>query len=311
MALVHLHRHLQQRLPRILRKRRRELMFASGMITPVSFDLQAGVQEVVSEEIREFGEGQALADEANDVRIVDIDVTEVPYRVKLFAAAFGITFLQSRAYEEAQRNGRTWSVRDTKQDVTTRVIQEKINTFAAYGDGSVTGFVNNADVPLNNSAFDPFAGATTADQLISFFVEEIGDVRKATNLVETPDQILIGTDLDTEITATRLPDGTQNVKQYLLENIEWIGDIKATTELDSANLEANNVNPAGTNRDRVVLYPADPVVHELHMEPIQMVPAEYTYNKGLKQMFPMFGVTSPTIINYTSAMRYIEHTIKP
>lgn len=293
-------------------RRQRNLMFENGDIVPTFPDLESGAAEIVSERINEAGQADILSDNANDVPIVDIEVDEDRYKIKLFAAAFPITFQQMRAYDFAESNGRSWSVRTTKQSVAARVIATKANSYSAYGDSrlNTTGMVNDPNVNVNTSTFNPFAGATTADDLIGFVVEEIGDVRKDTNIVETPDQVLIGVDLDTALTSTRVPDSGITVKQYLINTIDWISAITAVPELNSDYLERAGVQAAGTNRDRVVLYPQDPLVIERHIEVTQLVPEQFLYNKGLSQYYPMFQAVSPTLVNYPGAMRYIDHAMK-
>lgn len=306
-------RALEQRLPNLLMKRPRELGFENGRWAPTQVDLDPGASEVVAENITEVGDAEAIADEAGDINIVDITSSEDRYKVILIPAAFGMTMQQRMAYDLAIKNGRSWNVGETKQRVAVRVIAERANRYSAYGDTKVgtTGMLNNPNVGINASAFDPFAGATSADDLIGFIVEEVGAVRKSTETVETPDRLLVSVDLDTKLTSTRVPDSGRTVKSYLVEEIDWISSIEAAPECNSEMLESNGVHAVGTDEDRICLFPRDELVIERHVTLTQMVPPEFTYTKGLKRFFPMFQAVSPTIINYPGAMRYIDHAKKP
>lgn len=306
-------RFYEQRLARLNVKRPRELVFENGRLVPTLVDLQAGASEVVAENITEVGDADFIADEAGDLNVVDITSEEDRYKVILIAAAFGVTMQQAMAFEQAQRNGRQWNPSDVKQNVALRVIAERANRYAAYGDRRIgtTGMVNNSHVGVDTTTFDPYSSSTTADDLIQFMVEGLGDVRKETETVETPDRFAVSVDLETRLTSVRVPDSGKNVKSYLIDEVDWIADIISTPECNSERLEANGVHAPGTNMDRIILYPRDEVVFERHVTLTAQVPPEYTYTKGLKRFFPLYQAVSPTIVNYPGAMRYVDLPKKP
>ena len=304
---VHLHRKLQQFLPGVISKRYKKLPFENGEIVPTQASLKPGAMEVVRERIEEFGEAQIIGDGAYDFPTVNMHSDEDPYRILMVGAGFGITFQAERAAQFAN-----YPLRDSSMKVARRVIAEKANRIAAYGvagDNTINGHVNDPLVSLSNSSFEPYAvsGVTASDDLIGFFLEELEAVVSSSNAVEMAGHFLISHRLNFQLMKTKIPNSGVNVRQFLLENDNYIESITAVNELRPAELEANGVEAAGAGKERIVLYSKDPEVVERHIEPVDLLPPEYTQVQSARRVFPLMQCVTPTIINYPGAMSYISY----
>jgi hypothetical protein len=304
-----LFRKLEQLLPGVLTRRYRSLKFEDGSLIPTMADLQVGAAEVVRETLAEVGDADIIGDGAFDLPIVDVSADEDRYRVLMLGAAFSYTFQQERALEFA---GNTQQINDRKMMLTQRVIAEKANRIAAFGVSrlGLTGLLNNPNVTLNNSSFNPWTA--TADALAEFFIDELAAVVTGSNTVEAPNGVLLSIDLDFLLIKKRMPDGAMSVKQYILQNSDYISSITGCTELGWNQLEANGVLASGTNRDRVVLMPtSDPMAVERHIEVTKLAPPEYQEVRNMRRVFPMFHCATPTIVNWPGSMRYVNLQRKP
>lgn len=300
---TNLYRKLEQLLPGVLGRRYRRLGFEDGTIVPTQADLQAGAAEVIRETMAEVGDAKIVSDGAIDLPIVDLSADEDRYKILMIASAFSFTLQQERAYEKAMNSAQ---MAQRKMTLAQRSIAEKANKITAFGNTQVgiNGFLNNAGVTANNSSFDPYAA--TPDELAEFFIDEVAAVVSSTNAVEYPDHALISIDLDFLLMGTRMTDGAQSVKSYILQNTDAIASIRSTPECGFQMLEDNGVLAGGTNKDRIVLYPMNNEVVERHIEPTRMAPPEYVERKNMRTLYPMFHCLTPTIVNYPGAMRYIN-----
>lgn len=311
----YLYRSLQQALPGVLKKRYRKLMFEDGSVVPTMPDLQVGARELIRDRISEYGEAAILGADAGDIPVVEVSVDEDSYRVVMIVGSFSFSFSDEMAAQQATRNGVSYNVRTARMEAASRVIAEKVNAFAAFGDSklSITGFVNNANVTLNNSSFDPYASTTTADDLADFILEEMESIATSTNNVEFPTDLLVPVAFYYKLTRTRIPDTSMNVLQYIMNvqgdrSVAAIQRIRALPELASATLEANGVQATSTNKDRFILYPLDDSVVSRHNKPTGMVPEDYVHRKGLIINYPMYQLTSQTMIEFPGALRYTDVT---
>lgn len=322
---LHLSRRLEQLLPGVIGKRYRKLLFANGEIVPTMADLQAGAAEVVRDRIGEVGDAAILADKAADIPLVDLEMGEDRYRAFMIAAGISYSMQEMRAIEFS---GNANMISSRRLSVANRVIEEKDNSIAAFGDSRMgfTGFLNNASVTVNNSSFDPYTA--TPDALAEFFVDEIAGIVKSTSAAEIPGDVVLSIDLDLLLTGTRMTDGDRSVKRYILDNSEYITSIRACPECAWDVLEANGVLAGGTNKDRIVFYPfervpmgmtdaegltaqIDPEVVERHVEPTQQAPLEWHQTKDLRKIIPLFKCVTPTIINYPGALKYVDVAKRP
>jgi hypothetical protein len=318
-----LYRTLQQRLPQVLRRKLRDLHFHNGDLIPNFADCQPGMRTIIQEQVLEFGEAKLMAPEAEDIPLVEVQATENEYRIVMPVAGFSYSYAETLAQQAAESGAYVSGVntRRAKMDGARRVIEERCNSFAAYGDSSlgITGLLNNASVTLTNSSFEPFADTTTPDDLVDWFLNEVGDVRVDSNNVEYPTMALVSTELDNLLNRRRMPDSGETAKSFILRtqreaNPSGMGirAIYGLQECRSANLEANSVQSGSTNKDRIVLYDMVPENLERHIMPgmISMFPEEWVVNRGTRKIYPMYSCVSQTIVSFPGAIRYLDHAKK-
>ncbi|MBW4421787.1 MAG: DUF2184 domain-containing protein [Myxacorys californica WJT36-NPBG1] len=293
-----LKRWLEQKLPGVLEKRYRQLQFENGSLVPTMADLQPGAATLVQEQMEVVGEAAIVADEAFDIPLADVGAEEVQFKIIAVFSGFHFTFRQMQA---AQFSNVPLS--DKKAFAARRAIAEKMNKIAAFGAAKYdcTGFLNNPDVPVNNSSFNP--ATATADDVIEWFIDEIVAIESNTELTESPTLGLVTPELHGILLKKRVGDANLNIKSYILANT-GLTDIRPVTELKSATLEANSVQAASTNKDRVMLYPLDPEIVERHIEMTKPLPEEY---RNAKYITPMYACTSPVIWNFPKAARSIDY----
>lgn len=312
---TNLFRDLEQRLPQLLAPRRRELPFESGVFVPTKPDLAPGSYEVVKTVINDVGSATILGDGAFDFPVVDASASEDRYRNLMAVAGFTIGYQTSRreAYAASIDTLRV-SQYDMKMQTCIRAIQERRNRIAAIGDATIgaTGLLNNANIVADNNSFNPYLA--TADDLIDFFISQVESFYTNSNNVFFPTTALVSDQLDFKMIRSRVPNSELTVKEYIQNALKKRGlgfKIEGVKEAGFAQLEAAGVLTPGTNKDRIVLYPLDPEVVERHVEMIQMAPLQYLQVQGLNTLYPMFGCMTPTIINYTNAISYIDVIKKP
>jgi hypothetical protein len=303
-----LYRALEQNMPGVLSRRYRDLAFENGKIIPTQADLKPGAAEVVRDTVDEVGDADIVSDGAFDIPIVDVSAGEDRYKIFMIASAFSYTFQQERAYNYASK---LTEINNRKQMLARRSIAERHHRIGAYGDTrlNVTGFLNNANVTLNNSSFNP--NTATPDQLAEFFVDELKAAHTASNNVEMPMDVLISTGFYFKLVKTRMPDSSVTVLTYIkqaLSEEEVNFNIMKCQECDSDSLERYGAQAGGTNKDLITLYTKDPEVVERHIELTKLMPQEWVTVRDGRKVYPMFSSTTQTIINHPGAFRYIKVT---
>lgn len=302
-AGLFLSRHLQQRLPTVLEKRYRELPFANGTLVPTKADLQPGAQDLIQDIMEVVGRAEINADEAFDIPLADVAADEEKFPIVAVFSAFHYTWRQIQAAQLANV-----PLRDKKMFAAKRAIDERMNDIAAFGapKHNLGGFLNNPNVPLSNVSFNPYDSTTWVggpDDLVAFFLDEITTIVDSTDQMESPNTALVPVKLHEVMIKTRIPNTETNVKKYILENSTYLTDIRPAVELKSERLEAKGVQAAGTNKDRMVIYPLSDQILERHVELIKSMPEEY---KDAKYKVPMYACTSGTIINFPRSMAYVD-----
>lgn len=309
---LYLYRDLEQRLPQFLMPRRREMPFEAGAIVPTFADLQPGSYEVVKTIISDIGDAKIIGEGAFDFPLVDASASEDRYRVLMCAAGFTVSLFSERHEAFAENKGMLRARQyDVKLQTCIRAIQEKRNRIAAYGDVSVgaTGLLNNPNVTVDNNSFNPYAARTTPTEMADFFISLVKDFHANSNNVFYPTTALISSNLYFRMISLVMPATSITVKDHVAKALSD-EDIKFTfrkvKECESAFLEAAGVQAPATNKDRICLYTLDPEVVERHIENIQLAPPKYLQVQGLNVLYPMFGCTTPTIVNYSNALQYID-----
>lgn len=282
-----------------------EYEFSNGTRIPTMATLKPGQTEAKSIALTGVGSAILLAPGASDIPIVRVGLTKDKYPVVLAAAAYDVEFQEQRASEYF---GMDDDLDEAKIDFTRSAIEERLNRFAAYGEPAIGAFglYNNPMVTIVNSAFNP----NTADFAgwVSFLVSAITASKIKTGQVEVllPENFY---SLSQTITAPNNPETSalQAVEKRFAGRTITFSTVE---QGNAAMLEANGVLPAGTDRDRTVVYQLDKTVLSRQIEStVAEFAVGWEQTRGLTKFIPMFACASATKIHQPRKVRYIN-TVK-
>jgi hypothetical protein len=316
-------RHLEQKVRGVLRRRTRFLPagFSSTLI-PTESDLSPGIRELVQDEVLEFGDAQLGAIDAFDIPLAEIQARENRYRVVMPRAGYPVKFAETLSDEVARGNGIQYNPRDVRATAVLRIIEEQFNKFSMVGASNmgITGLLNNAGVTPVNSSFDPFSAASTPDDIADWLLSLIGDTFASSNNVEYPNTMLVSSRLSNLLERRRMPDSGDTILSYIMRtqreraamnNGRGLKAIIGLVECGAAYLEANGVESAATNKDRIVLYPMDREVLERHVMKLGVAsyPDDWAIGSanGETKIYPMYSFLSELMLNFPGAVSYIKH----
>lgn len=300
---------LTQRLPKVLEPRYETLYWENGDLIPTQTDLAPGAREISYERLTEFGDADFVGDAATNIPIVDITVAEDRYPIYMVASGFPLSLQEERAYEAANLARQSTAINrfDRRMGAARNVIAQKTNKFTALGGGpnlNFPGAINNPLVPATNSSFDPNAAtyATLRDFLIGV-IEGLTD-----NLVSSePTDMLVPRNLHKKMLALENTNGTKSVKKAIEEEYPSLNIMKIK-EGDAAYLDAAQSGRPAAGKDRVMLFPAEEMVLNRHIENTvaQLVPEDYIRVDGMRRIYTMFSCITPAIFDYPQDCRYVD-----
>lgn len=188
-----------------------------------------------------------------------------------------------------------------------KVLANAANVLAAFGSASVTGFINDPDIPTDTPGFDPYAAATTAQQLVDWVSDAVLQI-ETTNIVEGESDLGAMVLIAPRSLCIRMRqlyiDGTSDTAEAtLLKNFPEIRAILPTSYLTARELEARGVKAGGTNENRFILYPFDDMALERHESIVVPLPPEY---RDGRFHLPFVQAYSQTIIKQPLFMRYVD-----
>ena len=303
-----LYRHLQEQIAIAIRRLQGEFIFERGLI-PVSGLLQGGEREIVQPEIREFGEASISEMGADDIPMVEISATEANYRVFKAEAGFPITHSEQMAYDFARQNGGVVDPYDIKFTTALNVIRSRIDRFAAFGERTlgVTGLINNPNVADDNqTAENPYDPAMDGYSLRRWMLAPTSKIDTATEDVggAIARTLLVSSNLYNQLEQTMLVNQGVSV----LQSLEATGRrVVKSRRLNASALRDNGVFAAGTTTERFVVMPTDRLTLNRRLKPAALYPEMYPYSKGNRVVYPMYGMTSVTMINYPANMLYVNY----
>ena len=314
-----IYRGLTQQLPNFIGPIYRDLKFETGQIVPTLADLSPGVEQVSEDVINEMGEALILSD-AMDIPMVEVGMSMDFYPTFMIAAGYYFTWKSTRALQFA---GNFNQLAARKVGRAARAIAERCHRFAAVGDVRLNqrGFLNSDVVALRATSFDP-SGAVTADALRSFLIDAVWYMyAERGGYTRFPNAMLISPALYKKAIDLRMSDSSESVLSSVLNAINsnssvgGTGDssvpfqtlmIEQAPECSAAYLEAAGVQPAGTNKDRIVVYNKDPMVVHRNIEPLGMVPDEWLGAVAGKKQYANFQVVTPTIWSMPALAMYMD-----
>ncbi|MFL0584712.1 DUF2184 domain-containing protein [Solibacillus silvestris] len=202
-------------------------------------DIPAGAKTYSYDVLTRSGVAKILAPGANDVPLVDADLTEETVKIYSIAAAFNISVQEVR---EAQMAGRQLDV--TKADIVRKAIAEKENQIAFSGDGKygIKGLTDAVGIQVYAA---PQNEAGTSTQWKDKTGKEIvADIRKAKNMINklnghTADTLLLTPDSSEELEKTFNEFTQQSVLEYIRSQ-NWFQRIETVNDLKGKGLAGSN-----------------------------------------------------------------------
>ena len=202
-------------------------------------DIPAGAKTYSYDVLTRSGVAKILAPGANDVPLVDADLTEETVKIYSIAAAFNISVQEVR---EAQMAGRQLDV--TKADIVRKAIAEKENQIAFSGDSKygIKGLTDAVGIQVY-AAPQNEAGASTQwkDKKGK---EIVADIRKAKNMINklnghTADTLLLTPDSMEELEKTFNEYTQQSALEYIRSQ-NWFQRIETVNDLKGKGLTGTN-----------------------------------------------------------------------
>lgn len=202
-------------------------------------DIPAGAKTYSYDVLTRSGVAKILAPGANDVPLVDADLTEETVKIYSIAAAFNISVQEVR---EAQMAGRQIDV--TKADIVRKAIAEKENQIAFSGESKygIKGLTDAVGIQVyaapQNEAGDSTQWKDKSGK------EVVADIRKAKNMINklnghTADTLLLTPDSMEELEKTFNEFTQQSVLEYVRSQ-GWFQRIETVNDLKSKGLAGSN-----------------------------------------------------------------------
>jgi len=222
------------------------------LFIPVNSEAGPGAESITYYQFDKVGIAKIIADYAQDLPRADVFGQKFTSPVESLGISFGYSVQEIRSSAMANR-----SLPLMKADAARRAHEQLVDEIGALGDATtgLTGFVNNANVPVGAALNGGWATAT-ADQIIEDMNEPVTAMIAATNSTETPDSIILPVDAFTIVSQRRIPDADTTILQFFLRNNPWIRNVDHWYRLTGAGV---------ASADRMVTYRRDPSKMELHI----------------------------------------------
>lgn len=295
-------------------KKLRNLPFANSEIVPFRNSIDLSVTKIVEQFLEGSGRAQQLSQVANDIPLVSGSIGEDEYKVTCFVTGYELTYKEmatSQAVLNAIGGG---TVENRMASLGFRVIQEAINDWIAFGDAdsNVTGFFNNPNVTAEDSAFDPYAGATTFQQQLDFINEVLIDPFRAQTRLNVGDfMIAVPDTLLGKWVNTQGNDGTTSVYDAVMRSNRDRGlmGIMSLNEARKDGQSGSLPTSIGVGgKDRIAIFVQDPEIMAYDGSSINQWPE---VRKAAGYMMPLYQVVGEFILSITNCMRYVDVVSKP
>lgn len=311
-ALTHnLYGELEQKLGKTITQRFPSLTIANGVDVPTTADLEEGADTVSVDVVTGYGQAGLLGAESSEIPLVQVNVTKDQAPIVMAVAGYAVSFKTERAYSFS---GKSAMVTDKSVLFTRRAIDERLNTFGAYGDAGlgVKGLYNFTGVTPTNSTFDP--NTATYTQWIDFLMGLVLDAGINTFDTTIPTDILISRRMMKRAAAvTNAQEASKNVLQAIADRLAAMDGyenvkVRSRPESDAATLLARGVR-ADNTRDRVVVYRKDPmsIGRQVESDLAQMMPEKYVFaDPKAGMVYPMFSCATATQLYESNSVSYVD-----
>jgi hypothetical protein len=302
----YLHRQLEQKLPGILMRKMPGLPFANGQFLPATADLAIGAETLTRETMEAFGEAVIYSDTTSDLPTISTTIDERGYRAVTFVAGVKWTINE---LEKASFAGTDVVSRRTQ--FLPRFFDERKQKFILAGSPqhNITGFFNNAQVPKVNSTFNP--NTASASDFMDFIYEILSETPDRTNLVGGIALMLVPLRFRQKMAQLFLSGTSVSVLEKVLEVYGpstggTLRQIVAINEMKSDVLELYGINPAGTDKDLIMLAPVDPTACRRMFNARRPLPLEGPIDTVYKQYY--LESTSEPMFDYPLEFQYVTTT---
>ncbi len=263
---------------------------------PVDTSVDPGAEFYTYRQWNMFGMAKIIANYAHDLPRVDALAREFPAKIQSLGASYAYTVQDLR---RASMSGNRLD--EMRARAARRAHEQAIDDIAAVGNeaAGLTGFSNNANVPLVAADFEPW---DTADPL-----EVVSDINKlvnaivaATGEVFAPDTLLLD-DHSFEVVSskpmTATGDSDKTIMRFILETNAYLKNIDRWSKLNDAG--AGGVT-------RIVAYPRTEEVLALVIpQDFEQFPPQ---QRNLEYVVPTHSRIGGVRIQYPLAMAYMDGT---
>jgi len=201
----------------------------------VKTDISAGAETVSYDKLEEMGEAKVTANGANDIPLVDADLTRTDHGIVTIESGFKIGKQEARAAEEADR-----PIDTVKAGTSRRVISQKENNVSFLGNSArgIEGAVNASG--MLTYTVETNEAATSTNWADKTGMEIIKDLRKAKSTMNGLEgfeaQILaLAPSKYGELDKPLNQYNAQTVMSYLMNDTDWFEDIVEVNELTGAD----------------------------------------------------------------------------
>lgn len=256
----------------------------------------AGATEWAYRQMKIAGEARVGHLGADDAPVADLSVEEFPFPVVPVQEGYSYTIREMQHAAQA----RIPLVRD-KAMACVEIMARKIDELLRVGNDAagITGFLNNAFVPVHTVTTGAWTGgATTPKQIVadvaggsSAIVTQSGDNHEGRRL-------LLPTAYDAHVSLVTMENTDVSIKKYIRENSE-IKEIERYVSLDSAT------GPSGvTDPPYGILY--DPAEENVYAEvpvPYAELPAQA---RNYAWVVPAYALVGGTVFKRPLSAAYLE-----
>lgn len=222
---------------------------------PVSNATPSGAETITYRQWDQYGMAKVVSNYADDLPRVDVVAKEFTSKVKSLGDAYGYSV------QDLRRSAMAGSQLDTKRaQAARRAIESAIDEIAAFGlaGGGLTGFANNANVPVVSPANGSWTSASAPLDILEDMNKLVQSIVTATKEVHIPDTLLLPSNRFSIISQMFMSaDNNKTVLRAFLDNNPYIRNVDQWHKLDEAD--------AGGTGPRMVAYLRNPEILELEI----------------------------------------------
>lgn len=265
---------------------------------PVDTDADMGAEAIAWQVYDEVGEAALLANDGDDIPLVDATATKQTKPVYTVASAYQYSVIDLwRSRKASMSGGQPLDFRRARN--CRRAIERKIDQIGATGipGTSARGLFNQTVItPGSPSTGNWIAGGASATEILDTLNKAVTDAVDATKGELPPDTVLLPTAQFAHIATKRVgTDSAQTILQAFLQQNPWITSVDWSPRLDAAG--------AGSST-RMAVYPRDPEVltWDIPLDFFQLPPQA----KGIGFFVPCLARVSGVTIHHPTAVQYID-----